>query len=64
MQFDTVQNMYLAGRDTDRQLPAILYPQLLGLSMGIDKELLGLEENQLSIQGIENFFKVPDTTEV
>ena len=64
MQFDTVQKMYLAGRDTDRQLPAILYPQLLGLSMGIDKELLGLEENLLSIQGIENFIKVTETAEV
>jgi heterodisulfide reductase subunit B len=64
MQFDTVQKTYLAGWGPDRQLPSILYPQLLGLSMGIDKERLGLKENQLSILEIEDFFKIRETTEV
>ena len=64
MQFDTVQKTYLDGRGPDRQLPSILYPQLLGLSMGIDKEQLGLKENQLSILEIEDFFKILETTEV
>jgi heterodisulfide reductase subunit B len=64
MQFDTVQKTYLAGWGPDRQLPSILYPQLLGLSMGIDKERLGLKENQLSILEIEDFFKILETTEV
>jgi heterodisulfide reductase subunit B len=63
MQFDDVQKTILAGRDTDRRLPAILYPQLLGLSMGIDRNLLGLAENQLSILEIEDFFKTPETVE-
>lgn len=64
MQFDDVQKTMLAGRDTDRRLPAILYPQLLGLSMGIDRNLLGLEENQLSILKVEDFLKVPEAIEV
>ena len=63
MQFDDVQKTILAGRDTDRRLPAILYPQLLGLSMGIDRNLLGLAENQLSILEVEDFFKVPEAIE-
>jgi heterodisulfide reductase subunit B len=63
MQFDDVQKTILAGRDTDRRLPAILYPQLLGLSMGIDRNLLGLAENQLSILEVEDFFKTPETVE-
>ncbi|RLB21052.1 MAG: disulfide reductase, partial [Deltaproteobacteria bacterium] len=36
-------------------LPAILYPQLLGLSMGIDRDRLGLIKNQIDITGIEGF---------
>lgn len=63
MQFDTVQKTYLAGRNTDRRLPAILYPQLLGLSRGIDKELLGLNENKMSVLEIEDFFKVSEAIE-
>jgi heterodisulfide reductase subunit B len=63
MQFDTVQKTYLAGRGKDRQLPAILYPRLSGLSTGIDKELLGLNENKLSILEIEDFFKVSEAIE-
>jgi len=55
MQFDTVQKMILAKRGTNHHLSSILYPQLLGLSMGIDREILGLEKNQLPISGIEDF---------
>ena len=36
-------------------LPAIFYPQLLGLGMGIDGELLGLNANQLDISDIRSF---------
>ncbi|MCD6353199.1 MAG: CoB--CoM heterodisulfide reductase iron-sulfur subunit B family protein [Proteobacteria bacterium] len=55
MQFDTVQKMILAKRGTNHHLPSILYPQLLGLSMGLNREILGLEKNQLPISGIEDF---------
>ena len=54
IQFDTVQKMMLSQRGLNHPLPSILYPQLLGLSMGIEGEALGLEMNQISISGIEN----------
>lgn len=41
-------------------MPAILYPQLLGLSMGIDAETLGLKLNQLPIDGIQNYLAVSE----
>jgi heterodisulfide reductase subunit B len=34
-------------------MPSILYPQLLGLSLGIDGETLGLRLNHVSISDIE-----------
>jgi len=63
MQFDTVQKVNLLKDGSDAQLPAILYPQLLGLSMGIDRETLGLAMNQLPLDGIEDFFVVPEAVE-
>ncbi len=60
IQFDTVQQMISATRGGNHHLPAILYPQLLGLSMGIDGSTLGLKMNQLSLATIENFFVVPE----
>lgn len=63
MQFDTVQKVNLVKDGSDAQLPAILYPQLLGLSMGIDRETLGLAMNQLPLDGIEDFFVVPEAVE-
>ena len=63
MQFDTVQKVNLAKDGSDAQLPAILYPQLLGLSMGIDGETLGLAMNQLPIDGVEDFLVVPEAAE-
>jgi len=56
MQFDTVQKEILSIRGSNGQLPSLVYPQLLGLSMGIDSKLLGLEMNCLPIGGIEDFF--------
>lgn len=56
IQFDHVQKMIQSVRDTDQQLPSLLYSQLLGLSMGIEKELLGLESNHLPIDRIDDFF--------
>jgi hypothetical protein len=41
----------------------ILYPQLLGLSMGINGETLGLKMNQLPVSGIEDFFITPEAVE-
>jgi hypothetical protein len=47
----------------NHHLPSLLYPQLLGLSMGIDQETLGLKLNQLPLGDIENFFVVPQPEE-
>jgi heterodisulfide reductase subunit B len=54
IQFDTVQQMILSQRGLNHPLPAILYSQLLGLSLGIDGQVLGLGMNQIPISNIEN----------
>jgi heterodisulfide reductase subunit B len=59
IQFDTVQMAILSQRGGDHRLPSILYPQLLGLSMGVERDILGLEMNQVSIDGIEGFLSEP-----
>jgi len=53
IQFDTVQSMINNTKRNNNLLPAILYPQLLGLSMGIDGKTLGLTENTIDITSIE-----------
>jgi heterodisulfide reductase subunit B len=55
LQFDTAQGGMSAKGGQNHQLPTLLYPQLLGLCMGIDKKVLGLEANQVPLQGIEGF---------
>jgi heterodisulfide reductase subunit B len=57
IQFDQVQKRILSQRDVNHPLPSILYTQLLGLSMGIDKKVLGLDLNEISISGIEELLK-------
>jgi len=52
IQFDTVQSMINNTTGNNNLLPAILYPQLLGLSMGIDGKILGLAENTIDITSI------------
>lgn len=56
MQFDTVQKMILSIRGTDHHIPSLLYSQLLGLSMGIERDLLGLEMNELTVDNLDDFF--------
>ncbi|MBW2569518.1 MAG: CoB--CoM heterodisulfide reductase iron-sulfur subunit B family protein [Deltaproteobacteria bacterium] len=55
MQFDAVQNMMISHNRNNDYLASILYSQLLGLCMGIDKETLGIGMNQLDISGITSF---------
>jgi heterodisulfide reductase subunit B len=57
LQFDAVQKMILSQRNVNHPLPSILYTQLLGLSMGIDRKALGLEKNEIPISGIEELLK-------
>jgi heterodisulfide reductase subunit B len=59
IQFDTVQQMILSQRGLNRPLPSILYPQLLGLSMGIDSGTLGLKMNKIPISEIEQLQTEP-----
>jgi heterodisulfide reductase subunit B len=56
IQFDTVQHRMSADNGNDHELPSILYPQLLGLGMGIDEKALGLNMNRLDITGIQVYF--------
>lgn len=56
VQFDTVQEMMTSLHGTNHRLPSILYPQLLGLAMGIDGDTLGIKMNKIDISGIEAFF--------
>lgn len=53
LQFDSFQpNRAETGRDL---LAPILYPQLLGLAMGISSAELGLTANQMDISSLESF---------
>ena len=54
-QFDSVQEMMASQRNTNHHLPSILYPQLLGLAMGIEGKKLGMDMNKIDLAGIEKF---------
>ena len=58
IQFDTVQRMISSERSQNHFLPAILYPQLLGLSLGIDGETLGLQMNQIDITSVQKYLSI------
>jgi heterodisulfide reductase subunit B len=45
LQFDTAQLELSKKEDSQNILPVLLYPQLLGLCLGISPEILGLSEN-------------------
>jgi heterodisulfide reductase subunit B len=57
IQFDKVQKMILSQRNVNHPLPSILYTQLLGLTLGIDRKAIGLEMNEIPISGIEELLK-------
>jgi heterodisulfide reductase subunit B len=63
LQFDTVQKAIASERTGEHHLPAILYPQLLGLSMGLGEESLGLKMNQIPIDVIESYLAAPENTQ-
>lgn len=54
-QFDIVQDMIIRSRGKNHRIPSIVYPQLLGLAMGLDRETLGMEMNHIDISGIERY---------
>ena len=55
VQFDTVQEMVVREGDREEYLPPILYTQLLGLCMGLDRKTLGIDKNRLDINGVTSF---------
>ncbi len=55
MQFDTIQKMIFSEQKENSQVPCILYSQLLGLSLGIDAQTLGLGMNEIDLGAIEGF---------
>jgi heterodisulfide reductase subunit B len=57
MQFDRVQQMMPAHHEKSHSLSSIVYPQLLGLGMGMSAEALGIHQNVLDISTIESFLE-------
>ena len=55
LQFDRVQSGMVADFDNRMPLAPILYPQLLGLCMGIDEQTLGIYKNKIDLSGITSF---------
>lgn len=55
LQFDLVQETMVSDNGGRGTLPSILYPQLLGVCMGIDDERLGIHENRIDIRGIRSY---------
>lgn len=53
-QFDTVQRMMVSQNGND-PLASVLYPQMLGLAMGIEEDELGIRMNQIDISGITSY---------
>lgn len=55
IQFDTVQQEELVQQGSTDKQASILYPQLMGLSLGLPEAELGLEHNKVDIRGVLEF---------
>jgi heterodisulfide reductase subunit B len=55
LQLDGVQMRMAAQSDNGEPIAPILYPQLLGLCMGIDEKTLGISKNEIDLSGITSF---------
>ena len=60
IQFDTVQKEHIAGKKSKVSMPSVLYPQLLGLAMGMDPGVLGMDMNGIKPDNVLNFVSQPD----
>jgi len=60
IQMDLIQKQVWKSDNGRKPLPPILYPQLLGLSMGIDVQTLGLNKNHLELGEIHLFLTEED----
>ena len=54
LQFDQVQQMMIS-QNGGEALASIVYPQLLGLCLGVDEDTLGIHMNQIDITEITSF---------
>jgi heterodisulfide reductase subunit B len=54
LQFDHVQKM-MVSQNGSGALASLVYPQLLGLCLGIDEETLGIHRNEIDITDITSF---------
>jgi heterodisulfide reductase subunit B len=45
LQLDTTQKNMIGEKSSEKLLPVLLFPQLLGLCLGIDEKSLGIEQN-------------------
>lgn len=55
LQFDSVQKIINIKRGSNHLLPSIVFPQILGIAMGINEKDLGVDMNQIDIRGFEGF---------
>ncbi len=54
LQFDTAQKNMTNANPSAKLLPVLLYPQLLGLCLGIDEQTLGINQNStISVEDIQ-----------
>lgn len=57
LQFDNVQKTMAAEGKLERTLGSILYPQLLGLALGLNAKKLGIDQNVIPINSISQFLE-------
>jgi heterodisulfide reductase subunit B len=55
LQFDSVQKIINIKRGSNHLLPSIVFPQILGIAMGINEKDLGVDMNQIDIRDFEGF---------
>jgi len=55
LQFDNVQKIINIKRGSNHLLPSIVFPQILGIAMGMSAKDLGVDMNQIDIRGFEGF---------
>jgi heterodisulfide reductase subunit B len=55
IQFDNVQEMILSSNGERKSIGSIIYPQLLGLSMDIESNILGIDMNRIDINDIRSY---------
>jgi heterodisulfide reductase subunit B len=55
IQFDNVQEMILSSNGGRKGIGSIIYPQLLGLSMDIESDILEIDMNRIDINDITSY---------